>query len=424
MSQTLPFVRNATLQTTNDHLLAWSLAVMFAVSFIVIVEPAPVDLLFAVVVLFFFFSRLTITFGVLPLIALLMLYNFGGVLSYMIMPPEPKGMMFVITSAYMAVSAIVIALLTASNPLKYFKYITKGWIFGAVIATVWAMIDYFQLPSPIELQVLEGRATGLFKDPNVYSTYLIFPIVYLLQTLLLGTAKRPLISTAVLGFLLLGVFLSFSRGAWVNLVLASTLVFGLTFLFAGNARMRTWMLVYAVAIMIFAVVGFIILMNIPAIQKMFVARFSLIQSYDGGETGRFGNQLRSLPNLVGLPFGYGPLAFGRVYGMAPHNTFINAFSAYGWIGGISYFTLVISVFLLGFRTLFIRTPWQMPMICAFSALVSTILQGIQIDTEHWRHFYWMLGLSWGMFAATLQYNFLRRVTFNRQMQNYGAHAAA
>ena len=421
MTEALPQTRYATLQATNDHLLSWSLVVMFASSFVVFVEPAPVDVFFAVVVLFFLNSRLTITFGVLPLLALLMLYNFGGVLSYMIMPPEEKGMMFVITSAYMAVSAIVIALLTASNPVKFFNLITKGWVVGAVLAVVWAMIDYFELPSPFKLQVLEGRATGLFKDPNVFSTYLVFPTVYLLQTLLLGTARRPLISILTLGFLMLGIFLSFSRGAWVNVVLAALLVFGFTFLFAGSTRTRTRMMIYAVGIMIFAAIGFIILMNIPPIQKMFIERFALIQSYDGGETGRFGNQMRSLPNLVALPFGYGPLGFGTVYGMAPHNTFINAFSAYGWIGGISYFTLIVSIFVVGLRSLFVRTPWQMPMVCAFAPLVSTILQGIQIDTEHWRHFYWMLGLSWGMFAATMQYNLLRRAEYARMMHQSALH---
>ena len=416
MTETLPHARNATLMAVNEKMLAWALFLMFAASFVVIFEPAPVDILFAVVMIFFLNSRLSITLGVVPLLALLMLYNFGGVLSYMIMPPQPKGMTFVITSGYMAVSAIVIALLVASNPLKFFDVVTKGWIVGAVIATAWAMIDYFELPSPIKLQVLEGRATGLFKDPNVYSTYLVFPTVYLLQSLFLGSARRPLFSGLALGFLMLGIFLSFSRGAWVNIVLAAVLMFGFTFLFAGSGRVRTRMLLYTIAILLFATIGFVILMNIPPIQKMFIDRFALVQYYDAGETGRFGNQLRSLPNLVALPFGYGPLAFGTIYGMAPHNTFINAFSAYGWIGGVSYFTLIVSIFVLGVRTMFIRTPWQMPLVCAFAPLVSTIMQGVQIDTEHWRHFYWMLGLAWGMFAASLQYSFLQRMNNGRTLQ--------
>jgi Ni,Fe-hydrogenase I large subunit len=33
-------------------------------------------------------------------------------------------------------------------------------------------------------------------------------------------------------------------------------------------------------------------------------------------------------------------------------------------------------------------------------LFVTILQGVQIDTDHWRHFYLMLGLVWGLAAQT------------------------
>jgi len=29
-----------------------------------------------------------------------------------------------------------------------------------------------------------------------------------------------------------------------------------------------------------------------------------------------------------------------------------------------------------------------------------ILQGFQIDTDHWRHFWMMLGLIWGLFGLT------------------------
>jgi hypothetical protein len=28
---------------------------------------------------------------------------------------------------------------------------------------------------------------------------------------------------------------------------------------------------------------------------------------------------------------------------------------------------------------------------------------VQIDTDHWRHFYWMLGMMWGLFAASSAY---------------------
>jgi hypothetical protein len=375
---------------------------MFAISFAVAFEPAPTDMIFAIVLILFAFLRVEAAVGVLPLLVILVLYNLGGFLSYAHAPAQPKAMMFVVTSAYMAVSAVVLALYVAANPLKHIENIGKAWSIGAVFATVWALIDYFQLPSPLPLQVLPGRATGLFKDPNVFSTYLIFPMIFMLQKLVLGSTKRPILVTLALGFTTIGLFLSFSRGAWANFVFATLMLVTFTFLLFDNEKTRTRLIIYVISGLIFATVAFIVLMSIPQIREMFTARFSLVQSYDAGETGRFGNQVRSIPELLRRPFGYGPLLFGVIYGQAPHNTFVNAFSAYGWLGGITYFLLIISTLYIGVRTIFAKTPWQPLAIAVFCPLVAVIFQGVQIDTEHWRHFYWNLGMMWGLFAITLQ----------------------
>jgi hypothetical protein len=86
-----------------------------------------------------------------------------------------------------------------------------------------------------------------------------------------------------------------------------------------------------------------------------------------------------------------------------HNAYINPFASYGWLGGISYFLLMISTITIGFKTELMRTPWQNWAIVVFCPLPATIFQGVQIDTDHWRHFYWMLGMMWGLFAASTAY---------------------
>lgn len=391
--------------TVNDmtaNILNWLVWLMFAVSFVVAFEPAPTDLMFGLVIVFFAFHRIEAAIGVLPLLLMLVIYNFGGFLSYAHAPPHPKAMMFIATSAYMAVSAVVLALYVAANPLRHIENIGTAWSVGAVLATVWALIDYFHLPSPIPLQVLEGRATGLFKDPNVFSTYLIFPMIFLLQKLISGTTRKPALIALALGFMSIGLFLSFSRGAWANFVSATIMLIAFTFILFNSGKMRMRLVIYAVGGLVFATLAFTIMMSIPEIRDMFLARFSLLQSYDAGETGRFGNQMRSIPELIRLPFGYGPLGFGEIYGLAPHNTFLNAFASYGWLGGITYILMILGTLTIGVKTIFTKTPWQGLAIAVFCALVSVIFQGIQIDTEHWRHFYWMLGMMWGLFAISLQ----------------------
>lgn len=107
--------------------------------------------------------------------------------------------------------------------------------------------------------------------------------------------------------------------------------------------------------------------------------------------------------LLERPFGFGPREFGKIFGLDPHNVYINAFGSYGWLGGITYMLLIISTLIVGFKGLLMRTPWQGASIVLFVTFFCTAMQGVQIDTDHWRHFYWMLGLTWGLYAASANY---------------------
>jgi hypothetical protein len=71
----------------------------------------------------------------------------------------------------------------------------------------------------------------------------------------------------------------------------------------------------------------------------------------------------------------------------------------GWISGVCYPALVFTTVLLGFRYLFVRVPWQRAYIAIFSAFLGTVGESFIIDTDHWRHYWLMMGLMWGMFIA-------------------------
>ena len=197
--------------------------------------------------------------------------------------------------------------------------------------------------------------------------------------------------------------LAFSRGAWISFVFASALLVSLTFLLTPSIKMRSRIIILAV----FGVIGvaalLALLLSVSEVRNLFLDRFTLVKDYDAGETGRFGNQLNSIPLLIQSPLGFGPLQFGLRFGMDPHNTFINSFASYGWLGGFSYLLLVMSTIAVGFKAVLTRTPWQNHAIAVFCPLLTTIFQGVQIDTDHWRHFYLMLGIMWGLFAASLHY---------------------
>jgi hypothetical protein len=127
---------------------------------------------------------------------------------------------------------------------------------------------------------------------------------------------------------------------------------------------------------------------------------SLSQDYDLGETGRFGSQLRSINELIERPNGFGPLRFRFHVPEDPHNVYVNAFASYGWLGGLSYALLIIVTACIGWWTVRARLPTQPHVIAIWATLFIQILQGFQIDTDHWRHFWMMLGLIWGLFGLS------------------------
>jgi hypothetical protein len=52
---------------------------------------------------------------------------------------------------------------------------------------------------------------------------------------------------------------------------------------------------------------------------------------------------------------------------------------------------------------FVRTPWQRTYIAIVSTLIVTLLESFIIDTDHWRHYFMLLGLTWGLAVASTAY---------------------
>jgi hypothetical protein len=394
-----PGLRGITVDSLR-HGVVW---LMMALSFIVFIEPAPCDLLFLIVLLLFATSGLRISVATIPLVLLLFLFLIGGLTSLIIKAPnQPESVQFIVISAYMAMASLFFAFYLAIDSERRSKLVGDGWIVGSVFATVFALIGAFDIAGTGSFMSLQGRGMGLFKDPNVYSTYVVLPAVLLFQRILVGTTRHPYLTALTLVFVLAGLFMSFSRGAWINFTTSALLLVLITFVLSQSASRRTRIvLVVASGIVIAGFLLSALLLN-SQIRDLFLLRFNLVQYYDKGETGRFGSQLLSIPMLLVEPFGFGPLNFRNILYQDPHNVFINAFASYGWLGGLSYILLTISTFIVGARSLVKATPWQPMAIAAYCVFLTTTFQGVQIDTDHWRHYYWLLGLIWGLYAANLQ----------------------
>lgn len=380
-----------------QRVLVW---LLMASSWFVIIEPAPYEVLFALALIIFLPAGLAATRWVLPLIVFLVIYNAGGAVALVPVMNDGKAVKFILISIYMAITAIFFAFAVTRRPLEMFAVIRNGWIVAGVLAAITGLVGFFNLAGLGEAWAPIGRAQGTFKDPNVLSTFLIAPFIFLLQGFLTGEQRHKFISGLALLTISASLFLAFSRGAWINAAGSALMMFTVMFLVSTSLNLRARIVLSMIVGSAVLVMLILAVMSIPQVRDMFLERASLVQSYDGGETGRFGAQINSIPLLLDRINGMGPLQFHYYFGNDPHNVYLNAFASYGWAGGIAYFLLVIATVTAGWQAMFTRSPAQMPAIACFSVLFMTMLQGVQIDTDHWRHFYALLGMVWGFFAAS------------------------
>ena len=57
----------------------------------------------------------------------------------------------------------------------------------------------------------------------------------------------------------------------------------------------------------------------------------------------------------------------------------------------------------GFRYVFVRVPWQPAYLAIFAAFLGTVGESFIIDTDHWRHYFLLLGVIWGLMAVSRPY---------------------
>ena len=65
----------------------------------------------------------------------------------------------------------------------------------------------------------------------------------------------------------------------------------------------------------------------------------------------------------------------------------------------AHLLLMIVTLWFGLRHVFQRTPWQRAYIAIYATFAAEVAESWIIDVQHWRHFYLLIGLIWGLIAA-------------------------
>ncbi|ASY55927.1 O-antigen ligase family protein [Sinorhizobium sp. CCBAU 05631] len=366
----------------------------------VIAEPAPYEVFMAGLIGLWSLFGLRISRRVAPLLALLVLFMVGGMLSLTVMTELATAPMYMAVSGFLALTAVFFAAIIEDRHQRL-RLIFNAWVSAAVLTALLGILGYFGAIPAAANFTLYDRAKGAFQDPNVFGPFLAAPVLYLVHGLLTEPIRRAPLKIAGLLALTLGVFLSFSRAAWaLNLFCVVALVF-VMLLKERSGLFRLRILVLALCGALFVMAALVAALQSEQVATLFSSRSQLVQDYDGGHLGRFDRHRIGFMMSMERPLGIGPLMFGAIFLEDEHNVWLKSLTSYGWIGFVAYITLIAWTLTLGFRLLLLDRPWQPYLMIAWVTLIGHVGIGNVIDTDHWRHFYLLLGIVWG--CAALEY---------------------
>ncbi|MCB1516626.1 MAG: O-antigen ligase family protein [Hyphomicrobiaceae bacterium] len=373
---------------------------MFAGGF-VLIEPSPYELVFIMVLPVAILAGVGLHKQPQILLYLLILFApFGMIGAFQVTHmPTYKGVFYVLVTIFLWLTGYFAANYVADDPDRNMTRMMKAYTIVAVLVAAVGSLAYLGLIPGKDIFTRYGRAKGTFEDPNVFGPFLILPAMYALQAILLKGRKGLLRNAAILGVLAAGVFFSFSRAAWGHLLISGLLVFLFVYLFESTKKIRARMVFLILIGVGVGVVGLAAILSIGPVRDLFLQRANLVQSYDSGETGRFGRQAYAFELALNNPIGIGPLEFENLRIVEePHDTYVKVLLTYGWMGGLAYYILVILTLHRGYSAL-VRQPryrlWLIPLVAVFTFLV---IESAIIDSDHWRHYFLVIGMIWGVTA--------------------------
>ena len=363
--------------------------------------PAPYDLLLILTMVMHFALGLKFSYTLkTPAILwglLLLGYGFSGIGAIYIERVSD----FLLVSVYLIGSMLFFAAVVAENPERNLRTIWWAYTAAATFSATLGCAAYFGLLPNSEAFLLYSRVRSTFNDPNVFAPFLVAPTLFLVYRLSVSSQRRDLLLIPLVGVLFLGLFLSFSRGGWGNLIASGGLFLLLTWMTATSKRQlgRLSLAVILVGAMGVGVVAWAL--SSSEVSDLFEQRFSLTQSYDVSETGgRFAIQEEAFQTVLTHPLGIGPSQWVKIAKVDPHNVYLNVFLAGGWLSGGAFLVLYALTLIWGVRSCFVPNSYQGLQIVAVAAFAGHAGEALIIDIDNWRHVYLLMGLVWGGIAYT------------------------
>jgi hypothetical protein len=383
---TLGGLRFAVFTTRNMVFMLAVLAMNYT-----LMRPSPVDMLFILsfVMTLFHLTLFKQPFASRRAFFLALLLGAWGVsytLPSLAWLNEPFVLFELIAKTFAISIGLIGAFVAMTWKQRQFETFMKVYIVSCIIGSILGTIGFLL---QMELLTWDGRAKGLIDDPNMYGSFLIPAVVFCAYFLSKGRGGT-LYYLGAMAVVMLGILLSFSRIAAVATVFC--LVVYLFFHYRRKPA-RLMMVIGGVV-----AIGAILLAIASVTSAEFTAklfdRLTFAKSYDLGEEGRYNRYLLVVPMILGNPLGIGVLQLEKIFPEPIHNIWLSSFVNYGWGGGFTWITLVISSLVVSIHNYW-RTRNEITIALLIS-LVGIVMCCSLHEGEHWRHMWLAFGMVWGV----------------------------
>ncbi len=388
----------------EQPLIRYWLWLMIATSSAVFMEPALCDILGIGLFAAAFALGLTVPRGLGFAVILVGTFLLGNLLASALAPVPSVSIMPMATRTYLILAWwLLLTCLICQAPKTAFDTLWNGYLFAALLAAALGTLAFFDIIPNFGHRLTEsGRARALFNDPNVYGPFLVPAAILTLSKVETSRPARSVLFLGLFMFLGIGIILSFSRGAWVNIVVAVGCYFILRIRGETSRKKRRRLVNTAFGMVLSTVIALSLAVSVGPVREMLDKRAKLVQFYDvGSKTGvkksRMSAQKESLRLALTIPVGIGAGQSEEKYyqNYAPHNLFLHVLVEAGWLGGLAFYTFLI----LTFRTAsnFLAQPSEIRELykVAYASALGILVQSLFVDSTHWRQLYMLLAMLWG-----------------------------
>ena len=375
-------------------LAVWSYEAAVTLGFllfgIVIIEPAPTDGVFAIVIVV---ALVTGRFNVerVPLIVFGLVggFLFLNFLSAIEAIDPQVAARFMTITIYVCVFGLWFTSYLDSE--RRARQVMRAYIAPATLfAFIGSAALFLPVPDPNRFLAYNGtRATGLFQDPNVFGPFLVPAALILLQEILDPRLLKARTSVKLGAFLILtgGVLFSYSRAAWGNWVVGVAILLAVLMMRRGGSRKALAMVVLLVVTTL-GVAG-----TLAATGSLgFLEQRARVQTYD---TQRFGAQRTGIELATQHPAGIGPGQFELRAPISAHSTYVRALAEQGLLGlAVIVALFTATLVFAGGNAIAGRDTYGIGSAALLGAWVGLLVNSFVVDTLHWRHLWFVAALIW------------------------------